>query len=89
MTFSEFGRRVKENGSQGTDHGAAAPMFVLGAGCRGGVTGAAPNLTELDNGDVRYEIDFRSVYAAMLRDWLHIDPTPVIGDFDVLPVVRT
>jgi uncharacterized protein (DUF1501 family) len=89
MTFSEFGRRVRENGSQGTDHGAGAPMFVLGAGCRGGVTGSAPDLADLDNGDVRYETDFRSVYAAMLRDWLEIDPTPVLGRFEVLPVIRT
>ena len=77
--FSEFGRRVKENGSQGTDHGAAAPLFVLGDKVRGGVQGGVPDLADLDDGDVRYRIDFRDVYASLLADWLAVDPTPVLG----------
>lgn len=77
--FSEFGRRVKENGSAGTDHGAAAPVFVLGGGVRPGIQGGVPNLVDLDNGDVRHQVDFRDVYASLLRDWLGVDPAPVLG----------
>ena len=77
--FSEFGRRVKENGSQGTDHGAAAPFFLLGEKVRGGVQGGLPNFADLDDGDLRYQVDFRDVYASLLRDWLTADPTPVLG----------
>jgi uncharacterized protein (DUF1501 family) len=77
--FSEFGRRVKENGSLGTDHGAAAPVFVLGNKVKGGLQGGVPNLTDLDDGDVRYQIDFRDVYAGLLRDWLGVDSVPVLG----------
>ncbi len=79
MTFSEFGRRVKENGSQGTDHGAAAPMFVIGDSCKAGVIGAAPDLSDLMEGDVRHAIDFRRVYATLLNDWLNIDHVPILG----------
>jgi uncharacterized protein (DUF1501 family) len=79
LLFSEFGRRVKENGSQGTDHGAAAPLFVLSDKVQGGVQGGVPDLADLDDGDVRYRIDFRDVYASLLRDWLSVDPTPVLG----------
>ena len=70
--FSEFGRRVKENGSQGTDHGAAAPVFLLGEKVRGGVQGGVPNFSHLDDGDLRYQVDFRDVYAGLLRDWLSV-----------------
>jgi uncharacterized protein (DUF1501 family) len=77
--FSEFGRRVKENGSAGTDHGAAAPVFVLGDNVQGGIQGGAPDLVELDNGDLRYNVDFRDVYASLLRDGLGVDPAPVLG----------
>jgi uncharacterized protein (DUF1501 family) len=63
---SEFGRRVAENGSLGTDHGAAAPVFVLGGGVREGLHGRAPDLRDLDDGDVRASTDFRAVYAALL-----------------------
>ena len=89
MTFSEFGRRVKENGSQGTDHGAAAPMFVLGGACRAGVIGGAPDLSNLDDGDVRHRVDFRQVYAAVLRDWLRVDDRAVLaGAYEAVPVLR-
>jgi uncharacterized protein (DUF1501 family) len=80
--FSEFGRRVQENGSQGTDHGAAAPVFVLGDKVHGGLQGGVPNLADLDDGDVRHQVDFRDVYASLLRDWLGVDPTAVLGARD-------
>jgi len=67
VVFSEFGRRVKDNGS-GTDHGTAAPMFVIGGSNKGKVFGNNPNLSDLDNGDLKHEIDFRSVYASLLHD---------------------
>jgi uncharacterized protein (DUF1501 family) len=79
MTFSEFGRRVKENASGGTDHGEAAPLFVVGGGVRAGVFGDHPSLTDLDNGDLKYKLDFRSVYGTMIQDWLGADPTGIIG----------
>ena len=78
--FSEFGRRVRENGSQGTDHGAAAPVFLLGENVKGGLAGGPPNLADLDDGDLKMQIDFRDVYAALLRDGLGIDPTPALGE---------
>jgi uncharacterized protein (DUF1501 family) len=71
MTFSEFGRRVAENASGGTDHGAAAPLFVLGGRVRPGLHGAPPNLEKLDRGDLIHTTDFRSVYATVLDQWLH------------------
>ena len=77
--FSEFGRRVEENGSLGTDHGKAAPMFVAGAKVRGGLHGRHPSLTELDGGDLAYTTDFRSVYAALIERWFGADPTAVLG----------
>lgn len=78
MTFSEFGRRVKENGSLGTDHGTAEPMFLFGGRVNGGLYGAYPSLTDLDSGDLRYSVDFRQVYATVLQDWLGADPTQVL-----------
>ncbi|HZS01528.1 MAG TPA: DUF1501 domain-containing protein [Chloroflexota bacterium] len=79
MTFSEFGRRVHENGSQGTDHGTAEPMFLLGAGLKGGLYGAQPPLDDLDNGDLRYQVDFRAVYATALERWLGAGADAVLG----------
>jgi uncharacterized protein (DUF1501 family) len=79
MTFSEFGRRARENGSQGTDHGTAEPLFVLGAGVRGGLYGAQPSLSDLDGGDLRFQIDFRSVYATVLERWLGTGAQAVLG----------
>jgi len=70
MVFSEFGRRVKQNASGGTDHGTAAPMFLIGAGVRPGVFGNHPSLVDLDQGDLKYAIDFRCVYASVLEDWM-------------------
>jgi uncharacterized protein (DUF1501 family) len=87
VVFSEFGRRVKDNGN-GTDHGTAAPMFIIGGNNSGKVIGNNPNLTDLDNGDLKYEIDFRSIYAALLKDKLNFDyqsiglkSTPINGLF--------
>lgn len=86
LTFSEFGRRVEENGSKGTDHGAAAPLFVLGSSVTGGVFGEAPDLTALEDGDVRYTTDFRQVYATLLERWFGVDSRPVLGgSFAPLP----
>jgi len=79
VTFSEFGRRVKENGSRGTDHGAAAPMFVIGPASKGGIFGSNPDLKNLAEGDVPYKTDFRSVYADVLQHWMHTDPRKVLG----------
>lgn len=70
MVFSEFGRRVKQNASGGTDHGTAAPMFVLGGTVQGGVFGEHPSLTDLDQGDLKFTTDFRSVYATILDGWM-------------------
>lgn len=70
MTFSEFGRRVAENASGGTDHGAAAPMFLFGGGVKAGIYGKHPSLTELHDGDLVHNVDFRSVYATILDKWL-------------------
>lgn len=67
MTYSEFGRRVRENASGGTDHGTAAPLFVMGGGVRGGLHGAQPALSDLDDGDLRHAVDFREVFATVAR----------------------
>jgi len=73
VVFSEFGRRVADNGT-GTDHGKAAPMFIIGGGTKGKLLGGNPNLADLDNGDVKYTIDFRSVYASLLKDKFSFNP---------------
>lgn len=69
MTYSEFGRRVKENGSRGTDHGTAAPHFLLGGAVKGGLYGHQPPLTDLDAGDLRYQLDYRRLYATVADSW--------------------
>jgi uncharacterized protein (DUF1501 family) len=79
MTFSEFGRRVRENGSGGTDHGTAEPMFVIGGRLNGGLQGSYPSMSDLDAGDLRFTTDFRSVYSSVVGDWLGADPAPVVG----------
>ena len=89
MTFSEFGRRVAQNASGGTDHGAAAPMFLFGPRVKGGIHGDNPSLTDLDNGDIKYRVDFRSVYATVLQQWLDTPSKPVLGQqFKTLPLLR-
>jgi len=87
MTFSEFGRRVAENASEGTDHGAAGPMFLCGGGLKAGLVGQRPNLTDLQDGDIQHTIDFRQVYATVLNDWLGADAKLVLGkDYETLPL---
>jgi uncharacterized protein (DUF1501 family) len=90
MTFSEFGRRVKQNGSAGTDHGTAEPMFIIGNKVQGGLYGTYPSLGDLDsNGDLKFNADFRSVYAGMLKDVVGTDPTPVLmGSFAPIEVLK-
>jgi hypothetical protein len=79
MTFSEFGRRARENGSRGTDHGSGAPMFLVGGKVKAGVVGAHPSLTDTPLGNLRHHTDFRSVYAAVLEKWLGVDSRTVLG----------
>ncbi len=77
MTFSEFGRRPEENGN-GTDHGSAQPMFVVGDSVKGGVYGQAPSLTNLDDENLRFSIDFRQVYASVLDGWLNVKSQAIL-----------
>ncbi|WP_143162870.1 DUF1501 domain-containing protein, partial [Couchioplanes caeruleus] len=77
--YSEFGRRVRANASDGTDHGTASPVLLLGAGIPGGLHGDPPSLTDLDDGDLRHTTDFRDVYAMLLADVLGADPEPILG----------
>jgi len=90
MTFSEFGRRVSENANGGTDHGAAAPMFIVGDKVKAGLLGKYPSLApqDLHEGDIKYNVDFRSVYASVLETWLKTKSAPILGkQFDPLPIV--
>ena len=79
MTFSEFGRRVNENASNGTDHGTAEPLFMVGGGVKGGLHGAYPSLSDLDRGDLKFTTDFRSVYGSVLQDWMRVPAEPILG----------
>ncbi len=79
LTFSEFGRRVRENASAGTDHGTAAPVFLLGGSVRGGLVGDHPSLEDLDAGDLKFHTDFRRIYATLLEKWLGADSQSVLG----------
>jgi uncharacterized protein (DUF1501 family) len=79
MVFSEFGRRVAQNGSGGTDHGTAAPMFLIGDNVKAGLLGKHPSLTKLDQGDLIYNTDFRQVYASVLEDWMGADSKEILG----------
>ncbi|HLP85985.1 MAG TPA: DUF1501 domain-containing protein [Phycisphaerales bacterium] len=89
MSFSEFGRRVGQNASQGTDHGTAAPMMLFGPMVRGGVLNEHPSMRDLDDGDLRFTTDFRGVYAGVLNQWLKADATKVLdGKFKALDVLK-
>lgn len=79
LAYSEFGRRVRANASQGTDHGTAGPVFIAGAPVNGGFYGEQPSLTDLDNGDLKYTTDFRDIYAELLARTVGTDPTPSVG----------
>jgi uncharacterized protein (DUF1501 family) len=90
MTFSEFGRRAKENGSKGTDHGSAAPMLLVGGKVKAGVVGKHPSLTQLEMGNLKHHTDFRQVYAAILDGWLGISSKDVLGQkFDPVEIIKT
>jgi uncharacterized protein (DUF1501 family) len=89
MVFTEFGRRVAQNQSQGTDHGAATPMYIVGAPVKGGLYGQYPSLEQLDdNGDLIMTTDFRRVYATMIKEWMGFENTETLlkGDFPTLGV---
>ncbi|MCI0693408.1 DUF1501 domain-containing protein [candidate division KSB1 bacterium] len=88
FTFSEFGRRLAENGSRGTDHGQAAPMFVFGHSVQAGIVGPHPSLEKLNDGDLAFHTDFRHVYATALEKWLGADSSAILGQkFILLPLV--
>jgi len=90
LTFSEFGRRVTENASGGTDHGSASVMFGIGPKVKAGLQGRYPSLAskDLTKGDLAYTTDFRSVYAGVLEDWLGAKSEPILGrKFEKLPLV--
>jgi len=90
LAFSEFGRRVDENASAGTDHGAAGPVFLAGSPVRGGVVNRHPSLTELDMGDLKMQVDFRNVYATLLDQWLNVPSAGILaGTFDPLPLIKS
>ena len=87
MTFSEFGRRVAENEQQGTDHGTAGVMFLAGGPVKAGIHGDRPDLSDLDEGDLKFKTDFRSVYSTVLKEWLKADAKKVLGsEFKTLPL---
>ena len=89
MTVSEFGRRVAENGTLGTDHGSASAMLLAGGSVVPGLHGGVPDLSDLDDGDVRHQVDFRAVYASVLRQWFGVDPDPVLfGHFAPVALLR-
>jgi uncharacterized protein (DUF1501 family) len=90
MTWSEFGRRARENASGGTDHGTAAPLFLVGPAVKGGLYGEAPSVTDLDaDGNLKYDVDFRQVYATVLQQWLAADAEAILGGgFSTLNLLR-
>ena len=79
LAFSEFGRRLRQNASNGTDHGVAGPSFVFGPSVKPGLHGAYPSLSDLDQGDLVHTVDFRSVYADILDNWMAIDSRKALG----------
>jgi len=79
MTYAEFGRRPQENGSNGTDHGTANAHFVTGGRVRGGLYGQAPQLDRLENGNLGYAVDFRSLYATALERWWGVPSAGALG----------
>jgi hypothetical protein len=94
MTFSEFGRRVNQNSSGGTDHGTAAPLFLVGDNVAGGIFGKNPDLSDLDNaGDIKFKYDFRQLYATLLVDQLGMPadrlPDVLERSFETLPLIST
>ena len=89
VSFSEFGRRVAENGGRGTDHGTAGPVFVCGPRVRPGLVGATPSLLDLEDGDLKWSMDFRRLYATLLEDWLGLPSREALGGvFERVPLIR-
>lgn len=89
LVFSEFGRRTYENGSVGTDHGQAAPMFLIGKNVKGGIYGPNPTFDDLQDGDLRWKIDFRQVYATALDNWMGSESKVVLGEsFSPLDLIK-
>ena len=83
LAFSEFGRRVAENNGRGTDHGTAEPVFIIGTPVKGGIYGEYPSLSNLDQGDLKYGLDFRSIYATLIEGWLGGDSKKILnGNFE-------
>jgi uncharacterized protein (DUF1501 family) len=90
LSFSEFGRRVQENASAGTDHGTAGPVFVAGESVQAGMLAEYPSLEELEDGDLKSTVDFRQIYASILTNWLQIDRSaPLGGEFIPLRVTKS
>jgi uncharacterized protein (DUF1501 family) len=88
LVFSEFGRRVAENGSRGTDHGVAAPLFVLGQRIKGGLHGKHPSFDKLDAGDLAHTTDFRTVYATLIERCFGVKHEDVLGaEYGLAPIV--
>jgi uncharacterized protein (DUF1501 family) len=88
MTFSEFGRRPAENGSAGTDHGTAAPLFVMGSKVNGGLLGQVPELLTGVKKDLEYSTDFRGIYSSVLDKWLEADSSKILGEkFEPVPFI--
>ena len=89
MTFSEFGRRVEQNASGGTDHGAGSTCFLLGPKINPGLLGKHPSLTDLDQGDLKFNTDFRSIYATILQNWMDTPSKPILGNqFPTFPILK-
>lgn len=89
MTFSEFGRRVAQNASQGTDHGTANNLFLIGEKVKGGFYNELPSLRDLDNGDLKYTVDFRNIYATVLGNWLEADTNAILNrNFEPLDLLK-
>ena len=89
LTFSEFGRRLKENASEGTDHGAAAPVFLTGNRVKPGLIGKHPSLSNLEDGDVKFHTDFRQIYATVLDGWLGVKSAPILdGSFKPVDALK-
>jgi uncharacterized protein (DUF1501 family) len=80
LAFSEFGRRPEENGSLGTDHGTAGPVFLAGDSVKPGIAGKTPLLGDLEDGNLKWSTDFRSVYATLLSEWLHLPADEILGE---------
>jgi len=90
LVYSEFGRRVAENGSLGTDHGTAGPVFLAGPAVKPGLAGSYPSLTDLQDGDLKMAVDFRRVYATVLASWLGLPSNEALGGaFEPMPLFRS